>query len=419
MHIELPYGEHDKQVAELPDSWQVDFVYPNEVPTRDELSVLQEALAHPIDAPPIHEFLNTDKLLFVVNDHTRPTPSAKVLELLKPHLANKELHFLIATGIHRRSNPTELRRILGDFYEVSQDRIYFNDSENKSNYRFMGTTSRGTPVWVHKCLFEFPRVVVITSVEPHYFAGFTGGRKSILPGITAYETIEANHKLALLPDSHALKLDGNPVAEDMHEGAHMVLQHAPPMFFIQLVLDRHHRIYAAFTGDMDASFLKAVTTAHEIFVTPIDAKADMVITVAPFPMDVDLYQSQKAIDNAKLALTPNGILLLVSKCREGIGEQVFYELLSQEPTPQAVLNRIAKGYKLGYHKAAKLAEIATWAHMWAVTDLPPNVLNRIFIRPFDTLQSAIDTAYSMKGDNLRVLIMPEGSITIPYLEPSE
>jgi len=110
---------------------------------------------------------------------------------------------------------------------------------------------------------------------------------------------------------------------------------------------------------------------------------------------------------------------LVSKCREGIGEQVFYELLSQEPTPQAVLNRIAKGYKLGYHKAAKLAEIATWAHMWAVTDLPPNVLNRIFIRPFDTLQSAIDTAYSMKGDNLRVLIMPEGSITIPYLEPSE
>ncbi|OYV03016.1 hypothetical protein CGW93_02890 [candidate division bacterium WOR-3 4484_18] len=107
----------------------------------------------------------------------------------------------------------------------------------------------------------------------------------------------------------------------------------------------------------------------------------MVITVAPFPMDVDLYQSQKAIDNAKLALTPNGILLLVSKCREGIGEQVFYELLSQEPTPQAVLNRIAKGY--------------------------------------DTLQSAIDTAHGMKGDNLRVLIMPEGSITIPYLEPTE
>jgi len=132
-------------------------------------------------------------------------------------------------------------------------------------------------------------------------------------------------------------------------------------------------------------------------------------------MDIDLYQSQKALDNGKLALKQGGILIMVSKCRTGIGEPAFFELLSSCPSPQHALDKIAQGYKLGYHKASKMAEIGTWAQMWGVTDLEDKDMNAIFIKPFHNLQQALDNAISKKGKNSKIIFLMDGSITVPMI----
>jgi nickel-dependent lactate racemase len=182
------------------------------------------------------------------------------------------------------------------------------------------------------------------------------------------------------------------------------------------VLDKNHRICAAVVGDIHESFQKAVAKADEVFVAKIPQKADIVISVVKFPADIDLYQAQKGIDNAKYALDKDGILILVAKCRMGIGEESFVNLLCSACSPGDALARIEEKYVLGYHKAAKMAEVGLWAQTWAVTDLDPDMLEKIFIRPFSSLQAAVDAAREEKGKDAKILLLLDGSLTIPCVE---
>ncbi len=188
-----------------------------------------------------------------------------------------------------------------------------------------------------------------------------------------------------------------------------------PIFAIQIVLDRHQGVYHVDAGDLNASFAAAVRHANEVFSVKIKEKADVVVTVAPYPMDVDLYQSQKALDNGKWALKEGGTIIMVSKCREGIGHDTFLQQLSQSPDPKVVLENLAKEYKLGYHKAAKMAEIAVWARMCAVTDLDAELLRNANMTPFGTVQEAVDAALRA-NPSATVLISMDGSITIPRVD---
>ena len=188
------------------------------------------------------------------------------------------------------------------------------------------------------------------------------------------------------------------------------------IFTISTVLDKNHRIYAATAGDIYKSMEQAVSKAEEVFVAKIPQKADIVVSVVKFPSDIDLYQAQKGIDNAKYALKEGGILLLVAKCRMGIGEESFVRLLSSASSPKDALDRIEKKFVVGYHKAAKMAEVGLWAQTWAVTDLDPQLLEKIFIRPFSTLQAALDAARTEKGKDAKVLVLLDGSLTIPYVK---
>jgi nickel-dependent lactate racemase len=263
---------------------------------------------------------------------------------------------------------------------------------------------------VNKIAVNADRLVIITSVEPHYFAGYTGGRKSFLPGVASYKTIEQNHKLAMNMEAQSLVLKNNPVHEDMMDALNVVKGKA--IFSIQMVLDRHQNIYKVAAGELNKAFDMAVEWANEVFSVPVPEKADLVISVAPYPMDVDLYQSQKALDNGKWALKEGGKILMVSKCREGIGHATFLQQLSTSKDPRIVLENLRKEYKLGYHKAAKMAEIMVWADVWAVTDLDKGLISSANMRPFDTVADAVKEALRLKPD-ARVLILMDGSVTIP------
>lgn len=413
MKLQVPYGKDGRLEAEIDEKSVIGIIEPNEVKIGDETEVIRKALANPVGSPSLKEFLKDARdVLFIVNDPTRPTPTARVIDMIQDDIAGQKVSFIIATGIHRAPTEEEYIQIFSEkYYRKYKDCIHAHDAK-RDEMVFLGTSKNGTKMQVNRRGVDAHKIVIISSVEPHYFAGYTGGRKSFLPGIASHETIEQNHKLALKPEACALKLKGNPVHEDMIDALSTVKKE---IFTISTVLDKNHRIYAATAGDIYKSMELAVSKAEEVFVAKIPQKADNVVSVVKFPSDIDLYQAQKGIDNAKYALKEGGILLLVAKCRMGIGEESFVKLLSSANSPKDALDRIEKKFVVGYHKAAKMAEVGLWAQTWAVTDLDPKLLESIFIRPFSSLQAALDAALKEKGKDAKALVLLDGSLTIPYV----
>jgi nickel-dependent lactate racemase len=410
IRVGIPYGRENIFVN-IDENNIGEMIHPNQVECPNEENTLRNALENPIGSKRFEDFIGDAKdILFLVNDATRPTPTAKIIKLLYPLLSGMKVKFLVATGAHRAPSEEEYSEIFGDLYPQLKPVIYAHDAKREEDMVYLGTSKNGTEMHVNKMAVDAHKIIIISSVEPHYFAGYTGGRKSFLPGIASYKTIEQNHKLALRASAKALSLEGNPVHEDMEDAIQTIK--GKEIFAILTVLDRYDRIYGATAGDITEALKAAIDKAHRVFSVEIKEKADIVVAVAPYPMDIDLYQSQKALDNGKLALNDNGILILVSKCRMGVGGETFVKLLSSCRSPQDTLDKIDKEFKLGYHKAAKIAEIARWAQMWAVTSLDDELMESIFIKPFHSLQEAIDRAIDKKGEE-RILFLMNASLSVP------
>jgi len=415
----IHYGE---DTVHLNIEQKVEVLRPHQYAPQDETELIRKALDNPINMMGFGEFADYDKsLLVVVNDATRPTPTALIIEELHETLtAHPRVSFIIATGAHRAPTPQEYEQIFGKHYGEFKDRIVAHDSKIEEDMVYLGTSSSGTEMFINKIVMETDNVLVIGSVEPHYFAGYTGGRKSFLPGLASYKTIEMNHKHALSNRARTLALEGNAVHEDMMDALDNLKE--LNIFSIQTVLTGDHKIFAVTAGELHESFYTAVEEANKLFCVPLKERGNIVLTVAPHPMDVDLYQSQKAIDNGKFALSNGGILILVSRCTDGIGGKTFFELLARADTPQEVLYMLNKDYKLGYHKAAKLAQIGVWAKIWAVTQIPEDTLEKINITVQPDPQTAIDNAIKYiqaKGETPKIVILPNGCLTVPVLEGTD
>jgi nickel-dependent lactate racemase len=426
MKINLPYLDKTYPL-EFPDENLLAIAEPNEFKTaEDRETLLQKALARPVweDGKPamsLDEFLaGGKKILIIINDATRPTPTEAALKALLPFfeksgLTAENLTLLVATGAHRGPGEDEYHQILGSLYQTLRSRTIYHDSKKDSDMVDLGTTRNGTPIILNKKLFEADRIIITGSVEPHYFAGFTGGRKAFLPGVAAHKTIEANHKQALSPKAKSLALDGNPVHEDMMDALPLI---KVPVFSFMTVLDREQQVAVAEAGGIIASFYKSVESARKIFCVEIPALADIVVSVAKFPMDIDLYQSQKGIDNGACGLKDGGTLILISSCRRGIGDEAYAALLASSSSPADALSRIRDGYKLGYHKAAKMAEVSKRASIVAVSELSDERLKSMFIESAPSPQIALDGALERARKagiaTPKILVLPDGCVTVPY-----
>ena len=412
MRLELPYGKDGHQILEVPDENLSAVLRPNEVECGEPQHEIRKGLLNPLGLNSLLSFLEGDgETVFIVNDGTRPTPTSLVLEAISEFADLKRFRYLVATGAHRPPTVPEYQMIFGRWYPLLADRIKAHDSR-KDRMVHLGRSKNGTEMLVNEMAAEADRLLIITSVEPHYFAGYTGGRKSFLPGVAAHKTIEQNHRLAMRPEAQVLRLEGNPVHEDMMDAIKCI--ESKDIFAVQMVLDRHHSIYRVATGDLHLSFLKAVEYANQVYCVPMKERADVVVSIAQYPMDIDLYQSQKAMDNAKWALKPGGTLIFVSECRDGIGDRTYYDQLSSSADPEEILRNLQTEYRLGYHKAAKMAEIAKQGKICGVTSLRPNELRKINIHPYGNVQEAVDSA--LLGDpKAKVLVMYEGSALVPRL----
>ncbi len=350
------------------------------------------------------------RIALLLNDATRPTPTGEILKSIWPLLSSKEVKALIGTGAHRKPVEDELKRILGETYQELRPATFVHDWRDERLLLKLGTTSRGTPVILNKRALETEAVLAISSVEPHWFAGYTGGRKSLLPGIAGEQSILANHKLVLQGNFDSLKLAGNPVHEDLEEAQDLF---PLPSFGIMTVQDGERNSAGVYSGTLKASFYQAVPKADEVFACELKEQADIAIAVAAPPMDSDFFQTRKAFDNGFRAVKPGGIVIAVAQCKMGLGNPDFIALLRTSRDPEVIRQRIEREYALGYHTAKHHLDMTEKAELWAVTGLESKIVEELFVKPFPSLDAALSEAFRIKGKEATVAFLPQASLTVP------
>ncbi|HBM14955.1 MAG TPA: hypothetical protein DD381_01175 [Lentisphaeria bacterium] len=348
--------------------------------------------------------------LVIVNDHHRSTPTAKIINALREtgKLACS-VDFLIATGSHHPPSLEVARKIAG---AEKSDRIFLHDIRGANEYSCAGKTSRETNVSYNSMLNKYERIITIGSVEPHYFAGFTGGAKSIFPGVAAYNSIEQNHRWAMSEGSEILKTTRNPVFEDIWESANMI-RPLKEIQSIQLVNDESS-IISLSTGTLPEAFEEAKTSALKYYWRKVERKFDRIISYVKEPLNRDLYQSQKALENCRSVLKPCGTIVLVSECHEEVGLHSYFERLTQLGSPENVMRNISfDNYRLGDHKAYKFAQLAMNAELLYVGSLDSETVSKAFMKKIDEHELvSLRSKWEKGGEN--ILIDKDGGFATYY-----
>ncbi len=409
--VEILYGRESIGL-DVPDGRLMGVYEIKPPPHVNEDSVIEEALRSP-EGRALEDY-DPKSTLIVVNDASRLTPTPKMLDHVLRRISG-DIKVLVATGTHRPPTEDEYRSIiLGHHYNRLRSLTTHHDCRN-DEFVSLGSTARDTPILLNREIFQHDLLVTLGSVEPHYFAGYTGGRKSIAPGLCAYECVEANHRMALLPEAALGRLKGNPLNEDLEEIVRKVSSKVS-IFTLNVAITGKGRAWAARAGGMFDSFNSLVKEVEVRYAIELPEKAEIVVAVAPREMGIDLYQAHKALEAAKLIVKKGGIVILVAPCWDGIGPRNFYDLLAGK-NPEEIRKQVYENYKLGYHKSAKILELMQRARVFAVTELEPEVLSRIGFKPFRDVQEALNEAMRTVGGKIAVL--PEASITVPRITSTD
>lgn len=377
-----------------------------------EQDVIKHALENPSGTKKLSEIVNAKKngkIIIVVDDHTRDAPTEKMLDALTEEMGEEHkehVTLLVACGTHSPPAEEELKRILGKhFYQFN---VLIHDCDAK-DLVYLGTTSRGTSVTLNRNYVEANIKILTGDITLHYYAGFGGGRKSILPGISSREAIKNNH--ALLVDDHAktANIENNPVHLDMSEAASF----APPDFVINTVADGNGNLVDAYAGDMTAVFLKGAEVAKDLFCRETGVLFDiLVVSAGGFPKDRNLYQATKAVENCYRAVVPGGKLILVAECREGIGDMYFEDWMNEYASYEETEGAIRTNFVLGGHKAFYMRKVMKRVHLSIVSVLNTHILNRWGINAYNSVWEAVEEEKMNIKDKVKIGIVKNGLDTL-------
>ena len=412
MKLEFGLGT-STQVVEVPEKNLIGVLRAKSAPAiASEEEEVRRALREPVGAPPLRQVVRPgEKIAVITSDITRPMPTRKVMpalldELYAAGVKPEDITLVFALGSHRRQTDEERRRLAG---ERAWNEIRCVDCD-PDDCVHLGVTSAGTPVDITRVVAEADRRICLGNVEYHYFAGYSGGAKAIMPGCSTRAAIQSNHSMMVRAEAAAGNLKTNPVRRDIEEAAAL----CGIDYILNVVLGEHKEILRAAAGDVTLAHRELCAFLDKIYLNELPQAADIVlVSQGGAPKDLNLYQTQKALDNARHAVRQGGIIILIGSCREGLGERVFEQWMTTSPSPEAMIERIGRDFQLGGHKAAAIAITLQKAKIFLVSELEDDFVRSIFLTPQPSAQAALEQAFRELGGDASVLAMPFGGSTLP------
>ncbi len=415
VEISLPYG-HAHMTAHVPAEL-LNGIYSSALPkaAADPESEVVRAMDSPIGSVPLEELARGKRNAVVItSDHTRPVPSRiimpEILRRLRRGSPGIDITILVATGFHRSSTDAELESKLGsEIFE--HENIVVHDGSDPSKLIRLGTLPSGGELIVNKLAAETELLVAEGFIEPHFFAGFSGGRKSVLPGIASRQTVFANHCSEFIqsPFSRTGILENNPIHRDMLYAAERVRL----AFIVNVVLDGEKRIVKAFAGDSRKAHEAGCEFLRSFCGIRVPESEIVVTSNGGYPLDQNVYQSVKGMTAAEAVCRPGGVIVMVSSCSDGVGGDSFYRNLSQAESPQALLDRIAsvprnrtEADQWQFQIFARI--LARYTVILVTRECPHKILTDMHLKASSTLGEALSEARKIAGEKARIAVIPDG-----------
>lgn len=408
--IELKYGRGHYNI-DIPDRNLAGVLLPDELGgVKDEQAEIRRALENPIGSPKLREKLKPGmKVAVIISDVTRPVPSYKFLPTLLDEInaggvPDKDITVIVALGGHRKSTPEEHKALMGP---LAYGRVRCIDHD-RDDCEYIGTSTFGNRIEVFKEVLKADAVVCTGNIEYHYFAGYSGGAKAILPGCASLRTIQANHEMMKSHKAGTGRLD-SPIREEIDQVPGMMKID----FLMDVVLNSRKEIVKVVAGDILKAHREGIKYVDRMY-SVRKPKADIVITSAGgYPKDINMYQAQKAMDNAKHVVKDGGTMIMVARCDECLGNDVFARWVDEATTIEAQARRMDEKFELGGHKASVIARTAMKCDIYLVSDIPDDLVRKMFLKPAKSPEEALQAAFKKHGPSASVLVSPYGGMVLP------
>jgi len=420
--IRLAYGEEGLEIN-LSGDLNVDVLEPRYIESlQDQAAAIEDALLNPIDSKPLREMIKqADTVGIIINDITRPIPYKIILPILLRELGDipdEQILLFNATGTHRPNTNAELTEMLGEEV-LSRFKIIQNDAGDRTSHKLAGTTKSGNEIWLHKAYLDCDIRILTGFIEPHFFAGFSGGGKAVMPGLALLETILANHSVSNIDHPNATwgVTYGNPIWEEIQQAATLV----PPSFLLNLALNRDKKITAVFAGDFHKAYEQGCKYVRKNVMVAVDKLYDIVITGnSGYPLDMNLYQAVKGMSVAARIVTTDGSIIVAAECRDGIPDHGEYgKLLFEAENHDTLLRKIhEKNFiRQDMWQAQIHGMICQKTDVYFHSrNLGDEQIKRAFLKPCSRIEDTLEKLLRKYGGrDASVCVLPEGPQTIPYI----
>lgn len=422
MNVRVAYGRTGL-VLDLPDETTV--IEPADPPALPaERAAFEQAVRRPAGARPLREVVDArDRVVIVTSDVTRATPNERLIPWILDELAHVpagQITVMIGTGSHRTTTPAEMEQMFGAA-TLARVRVIDHDAHDPSQVTLLGTTSRGAPAYLNTEYARADKRIVVGFIEPHLYAGFSGGAKGIMPGVAGIETVQFFHSAQMVGDPRStwLNLEGNPIQEMAREVAAL----APPHFMVNVTLDRQRRITGFFCGDYRRAHLAGTAFCKQHAARPVPHRFDVVVTTnGGYPLDQNLYQCIKGLSAAALVVKPRGTIVMCAECSDGFPEHGnFKDIVRAKSSPRELLDMIERpGYAVYDQWAAQsTALVLLKARVVLRSSLPSEAIRAALLAPSEDPAASARLALAEAGPGATCAVAPEGPYVVPYLpEPA-
>ncbi|MFZ2146460.1 MAG: nickel-dependent lactate racemase [Sedimentisphaerales bacterium] len=421
MKIKLAYGKEGLDIS-LPDNLNVDVVEPRyREGLPDQAAAIEEALLKPIDSKPLRYIAKQSGTVgIVINDITRPMPYKLILPILLRELRgvpDEQILLFNATGTHRPNTEAELQEMLGDEV-LSRYRIIQNDARDRPSYKLVGTTRSGNEIRLQKEYLNCEARILTGFIEPHFFAGFSGGGKAVMPGLALLESILKNHSAKNIDHPKATwgVTYGNPIWEEIQQAALL----APPSFLLNVALNRDKEITAVFAGDFRKAHERGCAYVKKNAMAAVEKPYDIVITSnSGYPLDLNMYQAVKGMSAASQVVKKGGSIIVAADCQDGIPDYGEYgRLLLEAKSPESLLKTIRKQdfSRQDMWQAQVHSLVCQKADVYFHSrNLSNEQIERAFLKPCSRVEETVEELLHKYGRDAWICVLPEGPQTIPYV----